>query len=94
MTIVLLAAAAMVVQDVLAVLMTQAEARNRAHLAGWLDAAMWLAGIWTTNWSLQALNSHTLALKVGVMVAVSIANYAGTVTGTLIGKRWVREEPA
>lgn len=94
MTIIALAAAAMVIQDILAVLLTQAEARNRAHLGGWLDAAMWLAGIWTTNWSLEALHSHHLAMKIGVMAAVSCANYVGTVTGTKIGRRFVKEEPA
>ena len=39
------AAVAMLVQNVLAVLLVQAEARNRALLAGLLDCLMWPTGM-------------------------------------------------
>jgi hypothetical protein len=43
------AAVAMLVQNVLAVFLVQAEARNRALLAGLLDCLMWPAGMVTTT---------------------------------------------
>lgn len=90
MLIALQAAAAMVVQDILATLLTQAEARNRAKLSGLLDSLMWLAGIWTTDWALIDLNGHSSTDKIAVLVLVSAANYGGTVAGTKIGERWIK----
>jgi hypothetical protein len=88
--IALYAAVAMVIEDVLGVLLTQAQARNRASLAGWLDTAAWLAGILTTTWSLNAINGHNTALKVVVVAAVSAANFVGSWSGTKLGERWIK----
>lgn len=90
MIIALWASIAMVVEDILAVLLTQAQARNRATLAGWLDTAAWLAGILTTAWSLNAIDGHDLKLKVVVVAAVSAANFCGSWSGTKIGERWIK----
>src|SRR5579883_591510 len=92
MTIVLLAAFAMLAQDIIAVPLTQAEARNRAHLAGLLDTVGWLVAIATTSISVTTLLGHNIARKVAVIVAVSAANYIGTVIGTKLGKRFVKTD--
>ncbi len=93
MIVALIAAAAMFLQDLIAVPLTQAEARNRAHLAGLLDTVGWLVAITTTFVSVDTLQGHSLTNKVLVVVFVSGANYGGTVLGTKIGKRFVKDDP-
>lgn len=91
-TLALEAAAAMLVQDITAVLLVQAEARNRAGLAALFDSVMWLASISTTTISVTALQGHQLGAKAMVIVAVELANVAGSYIGVAIGKRWIREK--
>lgn len=93
MTIALLAAAAMFIQDVLSTLLVQAEARNRAHLAASLDSLGWIAAIATTTLSVSTLQGHDLGAKIAVVLAVTVANYLGTLAGTLVGKRFIPDEP-
>jgi hypothetical protein len=88
--IALYAALAMVVQDVLAVCLVQAEARNRAPLAGLLDCAQWGAAISTTTISVTALQGHSLGLKAVVVIAVTAANFGGSWLGVKIGHRFIR----
>lgn len=83
------AAVAMVLSDVLGTLLTQAQARDRAVLAGWLDTAGWLVAIFTTSWSVAAVNGHDLTRKLAVLGAVSLANFAGSWLGVQIGRRFV-----
>lgn len=90
MLIAIYAAAAMFAQDVLSALLTQAEARNRAHLAGLLDSFAWIAAIATTTLSVSTLQGHDLGRQVAVVLAVSAANYLGTVAGTQMGARWMK----
>ena len=92
MTIALLAALAMFVQDLIAVPLVQAEARNKAHLAGLLDTVGWLVAIATTFISVNTLQGHSLSAKVWVIALVSGANYAGTLMGTRLGRRFVKED--
>lgn len=92
MTIAILAALAMFIQDLVAVPLVQAEARNKAHLAGLLDTVGWLVAIATTFISVNTLQGHSLSAKVWVIALVSSANYLGTLTGTRLGKRFVRED--
>ena len=80
----------MIVQDVPGVIMTQAAARDRANLTGLLDTLGWLAGIMTTSVSVTALRGHNWPFKIAVIAAVSVANYVGSVTGVLIGKKFVK----
>lgn len=93
LVVALWAAVAMFVQDVLAVLLVQAEARNRAWLSGWLDSLMWVASILTTTISVTAFQGHDLTKKIVVVAAVTLANLLGSVTGVRLGKRFVKEEP-
>lgn len=51
----LAAAGAMLIQDIMGVLLVQAEARNRAGLAAAFDSVMWLAQISTVTISVTAL---------------------------------------
>lgn len=85
------AAAAMFIQDLLMVGMVQAEARNRAVLAGFLDSAGWIATITTTTISVTALQGHKLSEKILVVSAVTCANFFGSYTGVKIGKRYIKE---
>ena len=90
MTLILFAAGCMVVQDILAVLLTDAEARNRGWLAGILDSAVWLFAIATTTIAVTALQGHSLAGKVELVVFVSVANLIGMRLGVWIGKRYIK----
>ena len=93
MLIVLLAALAMIVQDILAVCLVQAEARNKAGLAAGLDAVMWLASISVTSISVTALQSHHLSVQAAVLIAVTLANVAGSFAGVRIGERLIKPPP-
>ncbi len=93
MHIVILAALAMVVQDILAVMMVQAEARDRGWTAGFLDAAGWGFGIATTTISVTALQGHSTGLKIAVVVAVTAANIIGSKMGQVIGTRYIKPLP-
>ncbi len=94
MTVALIAAACMVVSDMLAVVMVQAEAANRGWLAGWMDTAGWYVGIATTTISVTALDGRDLATKVWVLVLVGGANLFGTKAGQMSG-HWLltRKQP-
>jgi CDP-diglyceride synthetase len=86
------AAAAMLVNDVAAVLLVQAEARNRAGLAAIFDSVMWLASIATTTISVTALQGHHMTAKAAVILAVEAANVAGSFIGVAIGRRYIKEK--
>ena len=89
---VILAAVAMLCADVLATLLVQAEARNRAVMSGVLDTVCWGASIVVTFLSIDALQGHSFGLKVAVVLAVSAANFGGSYLGVRIGKRFVKED--
>jgi hypothetical protein len=84
------AAVAMLVQNVLAVLLVQAEARNRAALAGLLDCLMWPAGMVTTTITVTALQGHHAGLKTEVIAAVTLANFAGSSAAVKLGRRFIK----
>lgn len=92
MTIALWAALSMVVQDLLAVCLVQAEARNRAVLAGVLDALCWPAGIVCTTITVTALQGHHLGVKADVIAAVTVANFAGSMAAVRLGRRYIKAE--
>jgi hypothetical protein len=91
-TTALLAAGAMLIQDIMGVLLVQAEARNRAGLAAAFDSVMWLAQISTVTISVTALQGHQLSAKATVIICVELANVAGCYAGVAIGRRYVKEE--
>lgn len=90
----LLAAAAMLIQDICGVLLVQAEARNRAGLAALFDSIMWLAQISTVTISVTALQGHQFDAKAIIILFVEAANIAGCFAGVAIGRRWIRETKA
>lgn len=92
MVIALLAAVCMYFQDLMAVFLVQAEARNRAVLAGLMDSLMWIFGISTTAISIDALLNGTFTQKAEVIAAVTIANFFGSYSGVKIGHRYIKEE--
>lgn len=83
----LAASLTMVATDILGVLLSQAENRRHANLAGVLDAAGWLVSIFTTAWALEGIDSRNWHLKVAVLASVTVANYVGSWLGTTIGDR-------
>jgi len=87
--IVLLAAGCMFVQDVLGVLLVDAESRNHGWLAGVLDSAVWIFGIATTTIAVTALQGHNLSDKVEVVAFVSVANLLGCRVGVGLGQRYI-----
>ncbi len=92
MNIAILAALCMVFQDVLGVVMVQAEARNHGWIAGVADSIQWLFAIATTTFSVTALQGHNLHEKILVIVAVTLANLVGSRLGVLVGKKLVKEQ--
>ena len=86
----ILAGIAMVIQDVLGTLLTQAEARNRAALAGLFDTLGWPAAIWCTAITVTAMQSHNYANIALVIVVVSLANFFGSYFAVRLGKRLVK----
>jgi membrane protein DedA with SNARE-associated domain len=84
----------MLVQNVLAVFLVQAEARNRALLAGLLagllDCLMWPAGMVTTTITVTALQGHHAGLKGEVIAAVTLANFVGSSAAVRLGRRFIR----
>lgn len=91
MQIAVLAALAMVVNDIFGTLMVQAEARNRGWLAGMFDSLQWFATITTTTISVTALQGHSLHEKVLVICLVTAANLCGSAIGVYVGKRIIKE---
>lgn len=92
MMVAIWAALAMCAQDLMGVLLVQAEARNRAVLAAALDSVMWLATITTTSISVTALQGHQIGLKAEIICWVTIANAAATYVAVRIGKRFIRAD--
>jgi hypothetical protein len=93
MIVALWAACAMIVQDILTACLVQATDRNRAHLAGMLDTAGYLCAFLTTAFAMGSYVEHGWDEKTFmILIAVSAANYVGTVTGVKIGKRWIKTE--
>ena len=88
--IALIAAVAMIGQDILGVLMVQAENRGRGWAAGLLDAGMYIFALATYHFSLNALNGHSTTQKVIVILAVTAANVIGSKSGQVIGDRLIR----
>jgi hypothetical protein len=86
----LLAAGAMIAQDLLLTWMVQAEARNLWVLAGILDSVGFLAQVTTYGVSIGAIITYGLTARtVWVLVALTAANFIGTGLGTKLGSRWI-----
>jgi hypothetical protein len=78
----------MVMQDVFAVLMCQAENRGAGWRAGCLDACMWICAITTNHYALNTLNGHSLVAKALIVAAVTAANIGGSKLGQWTGDRF------
>ncbi len=87
----LVAAGAMVVQDILGIVLLLAATRNRGWLAGMMDSLQWLVGITTTTISGSVLQGHHLWEKALVILMVTLANLFGTVAGERIGSKYVKD---
>jgi len=94
MILALLAAVAMVAQDVLGSIMVMCEAANRKWLAGVFDSFGWLVAIATTTISVTALQGHNTTEKVEVVVLVSLANLFGTALGVASGNWLLHRKPS
>ena len=90
--LVLVAAVCMLIQDILGVLLVDAESRGHGWMAGGLDSASWLLAIATTTISVTALQGHSLGQKAEVLVAVSAANVIGSRLGVYFGERFVARQ--
>jgi len=84
----LLAAAAMVIQDTIAVCLVQAEAKNLGWTAGALDAVGWLVAFVSLRISIL---SHGTG-EIEAIVLITIANVLGTKLGQITGQRFLREK--
>lgn len=91
--VILGAAAAMACQDILATIMVVSESKGRAHLAATMDTLEWFCQITCTAVSVVTLTTGSWDDRGAVVIAVSIANYAGTYTGTRLGHRLTRDRP-
>lgn len=83
------AAVFMFMQDLLAVILVQAEASDKkgsGALAAAMDALMWIVAISSTT---IAVNSHGTE-KIEVYALVTVANVVGTLSGKEIGTRLLK----
>src|ERR1700691_4151378 len=88
--IAVVAAAAMLVTNVIGTVEAVASSKDRGWLAGWLDAAAWIVAITTTTLTVTALQRHSFSEKAFVVVLVSAANVFGTKMGTVFGAKFVK----
>ena len=82
---------AMVLQDVLGILMVQAEARNHSWMTAHFDTLQMFALLTTQTISITAMQGHSLNQKVLVIIAMTLGNYVGALTGVPLGKRFIKE---
>jgi len=85
-----LATIAMVFEDVLSVLLVQAEARDRAVLSGVLDSIAWAFSMVVTVATVDVMQGHHNSVKVLAVGAITIANFVGSLVGVQIGKRTIK----
>jgi pantoate kinase len=88
MLLALLAAAAMILQDTVAVCLVQAEVKNLGWTAGLLDMVGWLVAFVSLRISITAHGTG----EVEAVVLVSVANVLGTKIGQLTGQRFLKEK--
>ncbi len=92
MTLILLAALAMVWQDIFEVFKDQSQARNRAVLAGLFDTLMYLGLVASMTVSVTVLQAHNTSHKIEALVIISVANFIGQFTGVIIGARYIKND--
>ena len=90
--LIVLAALAMVVDDVLAVMLVQAEARNRAVLSGILDSFMWMFSMLVTVTTVNVMQGHHFEKKAVAVGAITLANFVGSMAGVRIGRRYIKQD--
>lgn len=89
----ILAAAAMVAQDILLTLMVQAQTRHHWVLAGLLDSVGFLTQVVTYGVSIDVVIKNGLnSRSLWVLAALTAANFIGTGMGTLLGDRWIHAD--
>ena len=94
MKLALIAAACMLITDILGTVMVMAEAKERGWLAGFMDMLGWYVAITTTSISVSTLSGHDTGEKVWVLALVGAANVFGTKLGVETGKWLMRRWPA
>jgi len=84
--VVLLAFAAMCVQDVFGTVMVVFESRLNAPVAGAFDVLGWVAGLVCSALAIEEIikNGWRTRKSLSIIAAVSLANFAGTYGGVLI----------
>src|ERR1039458_1186183 len=87
----IIASLSMIAVDVLGVLLVQSEARNHGWMAGILDTAQWIPGIVCSAITITVLQGHSLLAKSLIILFVSAANLFGTLLGTKIGTRYIKD---
>ena len=91
--VVLIAALAMVAQDIFETTKMVAIDRDRPFVTGLLDTGMWLcwfasSSIAIGSEALHGWTPHTIA----IVVAVSAANFVGCASGVILGRRLIEDE--
>jgi hypothetical protein len=89
----ILAALAMVAQDILGSVMVMCESAGRKWWAGLMDSGGWLVGIATTTISVTSLQGHDTTQKILVVGFVTIANLLGTAAGVASGSWLLHRKP-
>lgn len=87
----IIAAVAMVIQDLFGVARTQAEARNHAWLTAHFDSLLYFTTIATSTVTVTTFQGHSLSQKILVVVLVTIANYIGCLSGVWLGRKFIKE---
>ena len=94
MTALVLACVAMALKDGVGTALVIAEARGRSVTAGALDAASDLATVLVTLAGAGAVIVHGWTWHTaGILAAMMLTSFAGTICWTQLATRWMPDEP-
>ena len=91
MKIAIIAAVCMFFLDILEIAKAQGAARNRGWVVATADTLFYFVSIIGTTIAAFTLHGVNNAEKVWVLGLVTAANVAGNLTGTALGKRFIRD---
>ena len=94
MKVALYAAVCMFFQDILEIAKAQGAARNNGKVVAIADTLYYYVLIAGTTIAAFTLHGNSTASKVFLLSFVTAANIAGNLTGTWLGKKFIKDEQA
>lgn len=88
----LLAGVFMFFNNVFAVLLVDAEARDHENLSGLFDSMMDLMSLLSASISITILQQHNNLAKGLVLLSITIANFLGSKFGVRLGRKYIKPQ--